>query len=145
MKKQNHLKAYKKKKHTKLNKLPISSNNLSNNIVNLSTYHLSSHETTILGKGLSFIPKPKHVDTDDIVEGIAKLKAQMISKAEKKQKITLSSTIPDDYNPWQTIRVFNPKNNAGQTNETQNQILKNFITNTSDGIEKILPRNHGTT
>ena len=99
MKKQNHLKAYKKKKHTKLNKLPISSNNLSNNIVNLSTYHLSSHKTTILGKGLSFIPKPKHVDTNDIVEGIAKLKAQMISKAEKKQKIILSSTIPDDYNP----------------------------------------------
>ena len=35
--------------------------------------------------------------------------------------------------------MFNPKNNAGQTNETQNQILKNFITNTSDDIEKIVP------
>ena len=69
-----------------------------NDIVNLSSYQLSTNEISVLGKGLSFIPKPKHVDTDDIVDGIAKLKSQMISKTERKQRITLASTVPDDYN-----------------------------------------------
>ena len=74
------------------------------------------------------------------MDGITKLKSQLISKTEKKQRITLASTIPDDYNnPWQTIRRFNPKNHTGQTDEIENQTLKNFINKTSDDIQKILP------
>ena len=110
VKKINYTLAYKKKKkYLKRKQSTNPDNNLAKNIVNLSSYNLSTHEISILGKGLCFIPKPKHVDTNDIMDGIAKLKSQMISKTETKQRITLASTIPDNYNPWQTIRAFNLK------------------------------------
>ena len=106
LKKGRHAISYKKKKYKKNKLLSKTSNHISNNIVNLSKYTLSNHEISVLGKGLSFIPKPKHVDTDDIKNGIAKLKHQMIAKTETRQRTTLLSTIPDTYNPWQTIRAL---------------------------------------
>ena len=58
--------------------------------MNLSHYHLSKDEISILSKGLSFIPNPKTVDTDDIIDGIDKLKTQMVSKTEKRRPTTKS-------------------------------------------------------
>ena len=80
------------------------------------------------------------MDTNDINMGIAELKSQMISKTERKQRTTLASTIADDYNPWQTIRAFKLNDTTSQTNEPQNQTLRNFINKTSDDIETILPQ-----
>ena len=51
-----------------------------NNIVNLSDYNLSCAEKSILSKGLSFIPKPKSIDADDINNGINRLRKQMCSQ-----------------------------------------------------------------
>ena len=114
-------------------------NTFANNIVNLSSHVLTTHEISVLGKGLSFIPKPKHVDTDDILEGIAKLKSQMASKTNKKEKLTLATTVEHSYNPWQTIRTFITTNNNNKATEVQKQYLRNFFTNTTAGVERILP------
>ena len=82
IKQTNHSLSYREKKYLKLKLLSRNINALSNNIINLSSHTLTNDEISVLGKGVSFIPKPKHVDTDDIKDGIAKLKAQMLSKTE---------------------------------------------------------------
>ena len=41
-------------------------------IINLSSYELSTTEKSVLAKGLSFIPKPNHIDKDDILAGLMK-------------------------------------------------------------------------
>lgn len=109
-----------------------------NNIVNLSTYTLSKHELSLLNKGLSFIPKPKRIDTDDIKEGISKLKNQMISKTIKKQHRSLNSTVPDSYNPFLTLNKFREKPKNRDSSQSTNQTLNSFLKKTDETVDNIL-------
>ena len=93
--------SHKRKYHKKTKKLSNSKHLANeNNIVNLSTYTLSKDELSLLNKGLSFIPKPKRVDTNDITEGISKLKNSKTIKSQHR------STVPDSYNPFLTLNKF---------------------------------------
>lgn len=60
----------------------------------------------------------------------------MIAKTERRQRTTLASTIPDTYNPWQTIRTFNIKKVNHKGTEIQNPTLRNYINNNTN---KMLP------
>ena len=67
----------KHKKHTHNRKRPhhriynhTQSNTQSHNICNLSNTHLSTHEISVLSKGLSFIPKPKKTNPLELYSDI---------------------------------------------------------------------------
>ena len=80
LKRARHTKSYKKKLRNR-NKLTKN-----NNIINLSSYALTNAEKSILSKGLSFIPKPKTIDSKDISIGLNRLRTQMCSQYEQAMK-----------------------------------------------------------
>ena len=134
IKRKRHRLYYKKKLRT--------TNKLSNNIVNLSNYNLPCAEKSILSKGLSFIPKPKSIDADDINIGMNRLRKQMCSQymqaTKPSQHQASTSTIiisdtqdvtdPDTeiYDPWDTMKLFKQKtetSKAVSNNDCINQVL----------------------
>ena len=95
LRKQIHKKAYREKR-TLIRKL-TNKHKAADNIINLSKHQLSIAETSILSKGLSFIPKPKNIDNKDIILGLNKLKAQLITKTNPpshKEFTNLLTTVP---------------------------------------------------
>ena len=70
-----HKRIYKTKHRKLLNN--IYKNNINHAIVNLSSHNLTNTEISVLTKGLTFIPKPKHTDREDILNGIMSLNRQL--------------------------------------------------------------------
>ena len=98
----------KQRQYIKQNKLKLYKERISSSVVNLSSYTLSQHELSILAKGLTFIPKPKHLDTDDIESGLQKLTQQLKAQfsIKSKQTTTTREGPTPIYNPKQTISKF---------------------------------------
>lgn len=85
-------------------------NHIPSCIVNLS---LNKTEMLLLHKGLSFIPKPKHVDKEDIEEGMESLHNQIRTRWSIANKILEQETAKPNpfqptFNPNKTLNLFNP-------------------------------------
>ena len=143
-----------RKKHNRLKTKLISN---SKNIMNLSAYILSTAELSILSKGLSYIPKPKHIDQSDALRGLCKLRNQVVKIYETKMKAktqassnettnpptTTTPTPPSQetntqtrtgpaekiYYPWDTIRKFKHKRDPTGHPTTNKDLLNQILSN----------------
>ena len=96
-------KRHNKKQLTKYQKKYLQTNTIINkhadNILNLSTYNLSNDELLILSKGLSFIPKIKSLDIDEITNDV--------NTFENRMAITLKRHLEKDNSTKRVTRSTN--------------------------------------
>ena len=106
-------------------------------MVNLSSHTLSKYELSISSKGLTFIPKPKYVDSKDIELGLEKLLKQLKIQYKTKSKITEtppSQPIPT-YNPFQTIKKFKLPDKTTTTTSMGNEELDQLVKKIAKDLE----------
>ena len=125
----------------------ITTSNNTDNILNLSTYTLTQHELSILSKGLSFIPKIKSLNIEELTDDVTSFENRMtlalkrhLERNDHNKSVTRSNTaetpiIPDNMRDrresFKKFRKFKPITNikppVGST-------LRTYLDNIKDDL-----------
>ena len=145
------IKRHNKKQLTKYQKKYSQTNTIINthadNILNLSTYNLSNDELLILSKGLSFIPKIKSLDIDEITDDVNTFENRMaitlkrhLEKDDSTKRVTRSTNteIPVIPQEWRDHRgslyKFRVPKPTIPTKPTVGSTLHKYLSNVKEDL-----------